>query len=133
MALTPLGLIALAIASAAAWAAVLTGVILSPTAARVGPRRATKYGSTFGDIVECWAIARIVFSARSRAPASFLFASCCFRTATALGRECVSKKSFLESASQGCDRGKSPFVGPMLVEIVVGLTWSVHRAPQCPH
>ena len=53
IALTLFGFMALVIASAAACAAVFTGVILSPTAASVGARSTTKYGSTFGETFEC--------------------------------------------------------------------------------
>ena len=134
MALTPFGFIAFAIASAAAWAAVLTGVILSPTAERVGPRSATKYGSTFADTEECWAMALIVFKLRSRAPASFLFASCCLSTATALRRKMSVRNQFRKRASRCCDGGKvmQP-AGLESQEVAVKLTWWVHRAPQCRH
>ena len=84
MALTAWAFTALAIAIAAAWAAVLTGVILSPTAASVGPKRTMRYGSTAGDMVEWEAMALMALRARSRAFASFLFASCFLRVSTAL-------------------------------------------------
>ena len=83
-ALTAFGLMALVIARAAAWAAVFTDVILSLTAVRVGPRRTARYGSTLGEIVECWAIDRMVSRARSRAPASFLLDNDFLSASTAL-------------------------------------------------
>ena len=82
--LTAFGLMALTIARAAACAATLTGFILSPTAARTGGRRTTKYGSTLGATVLCCAMCRMALRARSRTPASFLFASDFFKLSTAL-------------------------------------------------
>lgn len=107
MALTPLGLMALTIARAAACAAILTGVILSPTADRVGARSATKYGSTFGEIEECCAIALMVSRPRSLAPASFLFVSCFLRASTALETNVSYDLRVREVIAGFCDRDEA--------------------------
>ena len=98
IAFTTLGLIAFTIAMAAACAAILTGFILSATAESVGARSTARYGSTFAEIVECCAMARMDSKARSRAPASFLFESCFFSASTTLHKVC--QQSLKISASR---------------------------------
>ncbi len=110
IALTALGLMAFVVAIAAACAAILTALILSPTAARVGGRSTTRYGSTFAETLECSAMALMALRPRSRAPASFLLVSCFFKASTAL-RKIVSQWQKTVEPWQSCDRGKRTMPG----------------------
>ena len=83
-ALTAFAFTALAMAKAAAFAAFLTGTILSPTAARTEGNRTIRYGSTDAEVSACSAMAWMALRARSRTLASFLLASCFLRDSTVL-------------------------------------------------